>query len=156
VTRILLVDDSADVRRSVRAVLAGAVADPDIGEAGDAATALAALARERWDVVLLDLSLPDRSGLEALREIRRLHAALPVVVMSFHAEAEYAAAARRAGAVGYIAKGSAAAVIAAAVRGALAPPEDARRPPPATESAGGGIAQPASMIAGAGGPSSGK
>jgi len=155
-TRILLVDDSEDVRRSVRAVLAGAVADPEIGEAGDAAGALAALARERWDVVLLDLSLPDRSGLQALRDIRRLYPALPVIVMSFYAEAEYAAAARAAGAVGYVAKGSAAAAIAAAVRGALRPAEDARRPPPATESAGGGITPPASMIAGAGGPRCGK
>jgi DNA-binding NarL/FixJ family response regulator len=153
--RILLVDDSEDVRRSVRVVLAGAFVGVEIGEAGDAAGALALLARGRWDVVLLDLSLPDRNGLETLREIRRLHPAPAVVVMSFHAEAEYAAAARAAGAVGYVAKGSAAAVIAATVRGAL-PPEDARRPPPATESAGGGVAPPASMIAGAGGPSSEK
>jgi len=118
-TRILLVDDSDDVRRSVRAVIAGVVADPAIGEVGDAAGALALVARERWDVVILDLSLPDRSGLDTLRDIRRLQPALPVVVMSFHAEPEYAAAARAAGAAAYVAKGSAAVVIADAITCAL-------------------------------------
>jgi two-component system, NarL family, invasion response regulator UvrY len=126
-TRILLVDDSDDVRRTVRAVLDGAVADPAIGEASDAAGALALLAREPWDVVLLDLSLPDRNGLETLRDMRRLRPALPVLVMSFHTEAEYAAAARAAGAAGYVMKGSASDVIATAVHDALA-----TAPPPRT------------------------
>jgi two-component system invasion response regulator UvrY len=121
VTRILLVDDSGDVRRSMRAVLADAFGDVAIGEAGDAAEALAALAREPWDVVLLDLSLPDRSGLDTLREIRRRSQSLPVVVMSFHSEVEYAAVTRAAGAAGYVAKGSSSEIIAAAVRNALAP-----------------------------------
>ena len=125
-TRILLVDDSVDVRRSVRAVLAEAVSNPEIGEAGDAAAALALLAHERWDVVVLDLSLPDRSGLQTLRDMRRLQPALPIVVMSFHAAPEYAAAARAAGAAAYVAKGSASAVIAAAVEGALATAPPAR------------------------------
>lgn len=118
-TRVLLVDDSDDVRRSVRAVIAGAVTDPAIGEAGDAAGALALVAREPWDVVVLDLSLPDRSGLETLRDIRRLQPALPVVVMSFHGEPEYAAAARAAGAAAYVAKGSAAVVFTDAITSAL-------------------------------------
>ncbi|HMF44112.1 MAG TPA: response regulator [Polyangia bacterium] len=125
-TRILLVDDSDDVRRSVRAVLAGAVPDPAIGEAADAAGALALLAQQRWDVVVLDLSLPDRSGLETLRDIRRLQPALPVVVMSFHGEVEYAAAARAAGAASYIAKGSPAGVIADAITSALSGTAPAR------------------------------
>jgi DNA-binding NarL/FixJ family response regulator len=120
VTRILLVDDSVDVRRSVRAVLAGAVIDPIFGEAGDAAAALALLGHERWDVVVLDLSLPDRNGLDTLREMRRRQPALPIVVMSFHDQPEYARAARGAGAAGYVAKGSESAAIAAAVTGALA------------------------------------
>ena len=120
-TRILLVDDSDEVRRSVRAVLADAVPDPVIGEAGDAEAAMALLAREPWDVVVLDLSLPDRSGLQTLRDMRRLQPALPVVVMSFHTDAAYAVAARAAGAAGYVTKGSTSAVIAAAVTGALPP-----------------------------------
>jgi two-component system invasion response regulator UvrY len=118
-TRVLLVDDSTLVRRSVRAVLASALSDVTVGEAGGAAEALVLVDREPWDVVLLDLSLPDRSGIDTLRDIRRLRPALPVLVMSFHTEAEYAAAARAAGAVGYVAKGSPSAVIASAVKSAL-------------------------------------
>jgi DNA-binding NarL/FixJ family response regulator len=120
VTRILLVDDNEDVRRSMRAVLAGELGQVTIGEARDATEALALAGRESWDVVLLDLSLPDRSGMETLRDIRRLEPAPPVIVMSFHTEAEYTIAARAAGAVGYLAKGSAAGVIAAAIQDALA------------------------------------
>ena len=118
--RILLVDDSDEFRRSLRAVLADAVADLAVAEARRAGEALDLVAREPWDVVLLDLSLPDRSGIEALRDIRRLRPALPVLVMSFHTEAEYTAAARAAGAVGYVPKGSASGVIAAAFEDALA------------------------------------
>jgi two-component system, NarL family, invasion response regulator UvrY len=121
-TRILLVDDSGEVRRSLRAVLAEMLADVTFGDAADAASALAALAGESWDLVLLDLSLPDRSGLDALRQIRVIRPALPVVVMSFNAQAEYATVTRAAGAAGYIAKGCSSEVIASAVRSALAPP----------------------------------
>ena len=126
-TRILLVDDSDGVRRSVRAVLAAAFPAAVVGEANDAGTALAALGREAWDLVLLDLSLPDRSGLSALRDIHRLHPALPVVVMSFNSEAEYAVAARAAGAVGYVAKGSSPDVIASAVAAAQSTSDGAGR-----------------------------
>jgi two-component system invasion response regulator UvrY len=118
-TRILLVDDSDDVRRAVRAVLAGALPDVAVGEANNASAALVILGREPWDLVLLDLSLPDRRGLDALRDIHRLHPALPVIVLSFNPEAEYAVAARAAGAVGYIVKGSSPDVIASAVTSAL-------------------------------------
>jgi two-component system invasion response regulator UvrY len=120
--RLLVVDDSDDVRRSMRAMLADLFAGVTFGEARDAAEALAAVARDVWDLVLLDLSLPDRNGLDTLRDIRRLLSPLPVIVMSFHAQAEYAAAARAAGAVGYVAKGSSAEVVAAAVRAAVDAP----------------------------------
>jgi two-component system invasion response regulator UvrY len=121
-TRILLVDDSGEVRRSMRALLAALLVDATFEDAADAAGALAALAREPWDLVLLDLSLPDRNGFDTLRQIRAIRPAVPVLVMSFHAQAEYAAATRAAGAVGYIAKGSSSDVIASAVRTALATP----------------------------------
>jgi len=123
-TRILLVDDSEEVRRSMRSVLVEAIAGATFGGAGDAAQALAAIARAPWDLVLLDLSLPDRSGFDVLRDMRRQWPALPVLVMSFNRDAEYAAATRAAGAAGYVAKGSAVGAIVAAVREALAAAED--------------------------------
>jgi DNA-binding NarL/FixJ family response regulator len=119
-TRVLLVDDHDDMRRAVRSVLADAVTDVTVGEANTAAAALALVAREAWDLVLLDLSLPDRRGLDTLRELRRLRPTLPVLVMSFNPESEYAAASRAAGAAGYVAKGSSVAAIASAVKNALA------------------------------------
>jgi DNA-binding NarL/FixJ family response regulator len=117
--RVLIVDDSDQVRRSVREVLNDALPDLVVGEAAAAAGALTLIEHERWDVVLLDLSLPDRRGMDTLRDIRRLRPGLPVLVMSLHAEAEYGAAARAAGAAGYVAKGSAPEAIARAVEGAL-------------------------------------
>lgn len=120
--RLLVVDDSGEVRRSVCTALADLLDGVSFGEAASAADALAALARERWDGVLLDLSLPDRNGLETLREMRRARPAVPVLVMSFHPQAEYAAAARAHGAAGYVAKGSSPEELAAAVNRALALP----------------------------------
>jgi two-component system invasion response regulator UvrY len=121
-TRILLVDDSLEVRRTMRAMLAELLGDVNLGEAADAASALATVGQEPWDLVLLDLSLPDRNGIDTLRQIHRMRPALPVLVMSFNVQAEYAAATRAAGAVGYVAKGSSSDAIASAVRSALATP----------------------------------
>jgi DNA-binding NarL/FixJ family response regulator len=121
-TRILVIDDSDTLRRSVRAVLGESFPGVTIGEAAGAKAGLALAAGEPWDAVLLDLSLPDRSGVETLRELRRLRPALPVVVMSLHSEAEYGDAVRAAGAAGYVAKGAVGPEIAAAVRGALRAP----------------------------------
>jgi len=123
-TRLLVVDDNGEVRRSVCAVLGDLLAGVSFGEAATASDALAAFAREKWDAVLLDLSLPDRSGLETLREMRRAHPDVPVLVMSFHPQAEYAAAARAHGAAGYVAKGSSPEVMAAAITAALRPQRD--------------------------------
>jgi DNA-binding NarL/FixJ family response regulator len=103
-------------------MLAELLGDVNLGEAADAASALATVGQEPWDLVLLDLSLPDRNGIDTLRQIHRMRPALPVLVMSFNVQAEYAAATRAAGAVGYVAKGSSSDAIASAVRSALATP----------------------------------
>jgi two-component system invasion response regulator UvrY len=128
VTRVLVVDDSDAVRRTIRTALADLLANATIEEASGAVEALARVDVERWDLVLLDLSLPDRSGIETLRAIRARRPALPVLVMSFHPEAAYGAAVRAAGAAGYLTKGSSAEVIAEAVGGILASGEVAAPP----------------------------
>jgi DNA-binding NarL/FixJ family response regulator len=118
-TRVLIVDDHQRVRRSVREALDRALPDTVFGEAGGRAEALELVRRETWDVVLLDLSLPDGGGMETLREVHELRPAVPVLVMSMHPESQYGAATRAAGAVGYLPKGAAPEALAAAVRQAL-------------------------------------
>jgi two-component system invasion response regulator UvrY len=121
-TRLLLVDDSDDVRRSLLVLLTDLFPGATIEEAASGGAALARATDGELDAVLLDLSLPDRSGISVLRELHRARPALPVVVMSFHPESEYAAAARAAGATGYITKGSSAEVIGAVLSAALGIP----------------------------------
>jgi DNA-binding NarL/FixJ family response regulator len=72
-----------------------------------------------WDVVILDLSLPGRSGLDVLKEIKQLVPSLPVLILTMHPEKEYALRAFRAGAAGYVLKRTASQELIAAVRKAL-------------------------------------
>ena len=105
--RVLCVDDHAIFRQGVKQILAAYDRQMKIGEAANADTALQ-LAREfRWDVVILDLSLPGRSGFQLLSDLKREQADLPVIVLSMHAEDEYAVRALRNGASGYVTKESA-------------------------------------------------
>jgi DNA-binding NarL/FixJ family response regulator len=119
-TRILLVDDHAVVRRGVRDILTDALGKVTFGEASKPSEALERLQDQEWDVVVLDISLPGRGGLDALREIKRLRPSLPVLVLSMHAEDHYALRALRAGAAGYVNKESAAEDLSGAVRKVLA------------------------------------
>lgn len=118
--RVLLVDDHAVVRRGVRDILTEALVKVTFGEAGTPAEALDKLQREPWDVVVLDISLPGRGGIDALRDMKRLRPGIPVLVLSMHAEEHYALRALRAGAAGYVNKESAADELAGAVRKVLA------------------------------------
>jgi DNA-binding NarL/FixJ family response regulator len=119
-TRVLLVDDHAVVRRGVRDILTEALGKLTFGEASKPSEALDILQREDWDVVILDISLPGRGGLDALRDMKRLRPNVPVLVLSMHAEDHYALRALRAGAAGYVNKESAADELAGAVRKVLA------------------------------------
>lgn len=114
--RVLIVDDHEVLRDGVKRVLDRRPGGLIFGEAGTAAEALR-LAREReWDVVVLDLSLGGRSGLEVLKELRQLRPRLPVLILSMHSEEQFARRAFKAGASGYITKDSPRAELAEAVR----------------------------------------
>jgi len=104
--RILLADDHPVVRQGLRRILADAFGNMVVGEAGNAQEALEQTRRHKWDVALLDISMPGRSGLEVLKEIKQEKPALPVLVLSIHAEDRYAIRALRAGAAGYLTKES--------------------------------------------------
>lgn len=117
--RVLLVDDHAVLRRGVRQLLAEDFPDAEFGEAGSGPTALEMVRDQSWDLVILDLSMPGRDGLDVLKEVRALTSGLPVLVLSMHGEEQYAIRALRAGAVGYVTKESAPEELTRAVRKAL-------------------------------------
>lgn len=104
--RVLLVDDHDVVRKGIRSILEDRLGSVFIAEASTGDEALAALA-EKFDVVILDLSMPGRSGIDLLTEIKHRHPDLPVLIMSLHAEEQFAVRALRAGAAGYIMKSAA-------------------------------------------------
>jgi len=119
-TRILLVDDHAVVRQGLKQILEGAVAGAELGEAASAEEAVRMAQAQDWDAVILDISLPGKSGLEALKELRRARPRLPVLVLSMYPEEQFGVRALRAGAAGYLAKQSTAVDLVTAVRTVLA------------------------------------
>jgi two-component system, NarL family, invasion response regulator UvrY len=119
VTRILLADDHAVVRQGLKQVLTDSIPEAVFGDASNAQEALEKARTGEWDVLVLDVSLPDRSGLEVLKDVRRLQPRLPVLVLSMHPEEQYAVRLLRAGAAGYLTKKAAARDLVTAVRKVL-------------------------------------
>ena len=119
-TRILIADDHEVLRRGLKTILAEAFPNLLVGEAADARQTLEAAAKHPWDVVLLDINMPGRSGLDALQDLKRLHPQMPVVVLSVFPEKDYAVRAFKLGASGYVSKQSASGELLAAIRKALA------------------------------------
>lgn len=118
--RCLIADDHPVVRAGLVALIT-AHADMDRpGEAGTAAEALERIRSEQWDLVILDISLPDASGIDVLRRIRREFPALPVLILSAHPEEQFAVRSLRAGASGYVNKQQAPGELITAIRRVLA------------------------------------
>src|SRR5262245_21924057 len=105
--RILITDDHAVVRKGLRQILADEFKKAIFAEAGTAREALDRIRKENWDVVVLDITMPGRSGLEALKEVREARPKLPVLVLSMHPEDQFAVRVLKAGASGYMTKESA-------------------------------------------------
>ena len=118
-TRILIADDHELLRRGLKGILTEAFPQLVTGEASDAQQTLAAMEKERWDIVLVDINMPGRSGLEALQDLKRLHPRVPVVILSAFPEKDYAIRAFKLGASGYVSKQSASTELLAAIRKAL-------------------------------------
>jgi two-component system invasion response regulator UvrY len=104
--RVLLVDDHEIVRKGLRAILDDRFAGIEVAEASSGDQALLALAQP-FDAVILDLSMPGRSGIDLLAEIKHRYPKLPVLIMSLHSEEQFAVRALRAGASGYLTKSAA-------------------------------------------------
>ena len=117
--RVLIVDDHAIVRRGLRALLADEFGGAVFGEASDARQALEQLRKTTWDIALLDVTMPGKSGLELLKELKAEWPALPVLVLSGHTEGQFAVRVLQAGAGGYVTKESAPEELAKAIRKVL-------------------------------------
>lgn len=113
--RMMLVDDHPVVRRGVRGILDDAFPGSLIQEVGCGEEALTLVRDYMWDVVILDLTLPDFSGLDVLKKIREQQSRLPVLILSMHTPDQFARRAITAGASGYLTKDSADAALVNAV-----------------------------------------
>ena len=114
--RVFVVDDHSIFREGVRQILEET---PDIrvaGEASNGRDALDQVVAEAWDVLLMDLSMPEGGGLEALQQIRSVRPDLPVLILSMYPEAQYAVRVLKAGAAGYLNKDAAPDELVDAVR----------------------------------------
>lgn len=114
--QILIVDDHAILRRGLKEILEREFRDVSIGGAGTAEQALAQLGSEKWDLVILDITMPGRSGVDVLRNLKALRPKLPVLVLSMHPEDQYGKRVLKAGASGYMNKESAPEELIKAVR----------------------------------------
>lgn len=114
--RILIVDDHAILRAGLKHILA---ASPDIvvaGEAGNGVEALAQLRGASWDAVVMDMTMPGKSGIELIKQVKGEFPKLPLLVLSMHKEDIYAVRALKAGASGYLCKDSAESQLELAIR----------------------------------------
>src|SRR5882724_523415 len=118
--RIVIADDHPVVRRGLRAIVEDALRPAEVDEAGNVAELLTLVRKGEPDVVLLDIAMPGRSGLEALKELRGEHPRIPMLVLSIHSEDEFAVRSIRAGASGYLTKDSAPEELVDAIRTVVA------------------------------------
>ncbi|MFC1499213.1 response regulator [Verrucomicrobiota bacterium] len=116
IIRVLIVDDHAVVRRGLRQILEDELKKAEFGEAENAHEALDRIRKEKWDVIVLDINMPGRSGMEVLKEVKQTHPSLPVLVLSMYPEEQYAIRVLKSGAAGYMTKETAPEALVQAVR----------------------------------------
>jgi DNA-binding NarL/FixJ family response regulator len=103
-TKVLIADDHAVFRRGLRETLADTLSKITFGEARTAQETLDCVRRQDWDLVILDISMPGKSGLDILNDLRRLRPKLPILFLSMHPEEQFARRALKSGAAGYLTK----------------------------------------------------
>lgn len=102
--RILIADDHAIVRRGLKQIIMEEYPFSKVGEVHDAEALVAEVSHGDWDVVICDMNMPGRSGLDALSQIRHMNPKLPVLILSMYPEDQYGLRVLKAGASGYLAK----------------------------------------------------
>jgi two-component system invasion response regulator UvrY len=118
--RVLIADDHAILRRGLIEIMMHELEDPVCGEAENAQQVLAQVRSHDWDLVILDLSMPGRSGIDVLADLKLARPKLPVLVLSMHPESQYGKRVLKAGASGYMNKNSAPEELIKAIRKVLA------------------------------------
>jgi two-component system invasion response regulator UvrY len=114
--KVVVVDDHAVVREGLKRIISENSGMTVSGEAADGHEALQVIKKDPCDVVLLDITMPNKSGLDVLKELHAESPRLPVLVLSMHPEDQYAVRVLRAGAAGYVTKESAPAKLVQAIR----------------------------------------
>lgn len=117
--RVLIADDHAIFRLGLKDLLSSEFDKLTFAEARNADEALDQVRKQNWEIVILDISMPGRSGLDILQEIKRLRPKLPVLLLSMHPEEQFARRALKSGAAGYLTKESVPDELKKAVRKAL-------------------------------------
>jgi len=117
--RILIADDHPIMRKGLKQLFSETDDMAVTGEASDGAQVLEMMSKDRYDLVLLDISMPGKNGLEALKELRTNYRHIPVVILSMHPEEQYASRALRAGASAYVTKEKASEELVSAIRKVL-------------------------------------
>lgn len=116
---VLIADDHAILRNGLKQLLSGERSVREIGEAASGREVLEQLQRRQWDLLVLDINMPDRSGIDILRQVRTTHPSTRVLVLSGFPEKQYAVNVLRAGASGYLNKEMAPEELLVAVRSVL-------------------------------------
>jgi two-component system, NarL family, invasion response regulator UvrY len=115
IIKILVVDDHSIVREGLKQILADSAEMVVAGEASSGQEAMQKIRAGGFDMVIMDISLPDRNGLEILEQVKVIFPKLPILILSMHAEEQYATRAFKAGASGYLTKESASEQLIAAI-----------------------------------------
>lgn len=118
--RVLIADDHFRVRQGLRDLLQEGAEKMMVGEAKTGHEALELARAESWDVVVLDINLPDQSGLEVLRQLKRERPTLPVLLLSLHPGTQYLKGSLKAGAAGFLSKETAPDELRGAIKTVLA------------------------------------
>ena len=112
---ILIADDHANVRRGLREILVDAFSGASFTEASNGAEVLTQLVKSQHDVLLLDINMPGRSGMDVLKDVKHFYPLLPVIMVSVQPESQYASRCLLAGAAAYVNKNSASEELAPAI-----------------------------------------
>lgn len=114
--RVLIADDHAIVRQGFKQIFSETEDLVVAGEADDGGEALQLARQQEWDVFLLDVTMPNRNGIDILKQLKKEFPRLPVLILSMHPEEQYAVRAIKAGASGYLTKQSAPEQLVTAIR----------------------------------------